>query len=43
MPAVVAALLGQGLLEERAGRVHLSSSGLPLADYVARQFLAAAG
>jgi len=43
MPAVAATLLGQGLLEERAGRLRLSSSGLPLADYVARQFLAAAG
>jgi oxygen-independent coproporphyrinogen-3 oxidase len=43
MPAVVQALLGQGLLEEHAGRLRLSSAGLPLADHVARQFLAAAG
>jgi len=43
MPAVAAGLLGQGLLEAHAGRLRLSPSGLPLADYVARQFLAAAG
>ena len=43
MPAVVETLLGQGLLERSAGRLRLSPSGLPLADHVARQFLAAAG
>ena len=43
MPAVVAHLSGQGLLEEHEGRVRLTQAGLPLADYVARQFLAASG
>jgi len=43
MPAIAAALLDQGLLETQDGRLRLSSSGLPLADHVARQFLAAAG
>ncbi len=42
-PPVVQTLLGQGLLEEHAGRLRLSPAGLPLADYVARQFLAVAG
>lgn len=43
MPAVVERLTAQGLVEQRSGRVCLSRAGLPLADYVARQFLAAAG
>jgi oxygen-independent coproporphyrinogen III oxidase len=43
MGPVVERLLAQGLLERQAGRLRLSQAGLPLADYVARQFLAAAG
>ena len=43
MPAVAERLLGQGLLEEQAGRLRLTQAGLPLADFVARQFLAVPG
>jgi oxygen-independent coproporphyrinogen-3 oxidase len=43
MGPVLERLLGQGLLEQQGERLRLSQAGLPLADYVARQFLAAAG
>ncbi|MEZ5979636.1 MAG: radical SAM family heme chaperone HemW [Planctomycetota bacterium] len=38
--AVARRLVGLGLLEERGGRFALTSRGLPLADAVAREFLA---
>lgn len=43
MPAIAETLAGQGLLERDGERWRLSQAGLPLADYVARQFLAASG
>ncbi len=43
MPAIAAGLAAQGLLEHTQDRWRLSPAGLPLADWVARQFLAAGG
>jgi oxygen-independent coproporphyrinogen-3 oxidase len=39
---IAAGLVADGLLEEEVGRYRLSARGLPLGDYVARRFLAAA-
>ena len=40
--AIAARLVADGLVEESDGCFHLSLRGLPLADYVAKRFLAAA-